>query len=78
MFDAVDQMRPTAHEEFQTSEREMGTEKQYRKNRQVCVFCENTFNKAPCINIFFIINNGSNDKCYVKGLLVMINYPPTL
>lgn len=31
MSDAVDQMRPTAHEEVQTSEREMGTEKQNRK-----------------------------------------------
>lgn len=60
MSDAVDQMRPTAHEEFQRHQREkQGQRVKAGKRRkkitgEECVFTANVVFKAPVLAIIYI------------------------
>lgn len=61
MCDAIDQIRPKAHEEVQRHQREKWGQRNRtgkRKNKGVCI--ENIVFKVPLINIFLITNRPSD------------------
>lgn len=60
MSDAVDQMRPTALEEFQRHQGGKWGQKEEKEKKEECLCVENFVFKAPIIIIFYI-NNGPNE-----------------